>query len=199
MRTRRIALITALVVGLIGTTAGVAVAKRAPEGFRNVNVKDAGFKVAIPDDWEVLNLTREDVEDAFENLEENAPNIAEAFPGGIADLFAQNVVLYAATEGDEVNPNMNVIFSEGEGLPSTDEVESQLLTIVDEVKVREVRVDGQDAIRAVYDLDLGTAVVHGVQYQIASDDGLLGFTFTTSVDDPMTSTVKKMAKSIDLA
>ena len=198
MRTRRIALVVTLVLGLIGTTTGAALAKRAPEGFRNVNVKEAGFKIAIPDEWEVINLSKGDVDAAFDNLVDEVPEFEEQFPRGISDLVAQNVALFAAIEGDNFNPNLNVIHDEGGSLPSVDELEQQLLTVVDEVEISEVRVDGVDALRAIYRLQLEDTVAQGVQYQVEGDAGLLGFTFTASTEDPLTKTFRKMAKSIDL-
>jgi hypothetical protein len=109
------------------------------------------------------------------------------------------VVLYAIDPAEVFSPNINVVAQSGfDELPSVEDLEANLQTIVPDPNVSESRLAGSDALKATYELDLAGTTVQGIHYLVLGENGLLGFTFTASADDPQTKIFKKMIKSIEL-
>ena len=203
MPRRRLAILLALMLGLAGATAGVAHAaapEKAPEGYRTVKVKKAGFSIAVPDDWSVLNLTRGDIDDVFEELERESPEIANQLPADAQALVAQNIVLFAIEEGDgDFGANVNVLrVPGGTDDPTIEDIQTQLSGIAPDAVVTETTVGGAPAIKAVFEIAAPAGQAALVQYAMAGEEDGLVFTFTALASDPHTRIFRTMARNIKL-
>lgn len=187
MRVRRVAVLVMLAVGLmISTTAtvGADTARKAPPGFKTVKVKKAGFSIAIPKGWTVLNVTRKDIDDIFDKLRKTAPELANQLPDNVADLTAQNIVLLAFSDEATNNftANVNVLVVPGvTGPPTIEDIAPSVRSIAtDTAEFSETTVAGEDAVKAEYNLSSGAIEAHLIQYVVTGPRGGLAFTFTTA-------------------
>jgi len=202
MRIRRVALLAMLTVGLVlSTTAsvGAEAASKVPPGFKTVKIKKAGFSIALPKDWQVLDVTRRDAANLLASIKKKFPGLASQLPAGVSDLIAQNIVLLAVSDKAD-GTNVNVLLIPGVTDPPTiDDIATPVRSIASgEPKFSEVTVAGEDAVKAEYDLNRSGLRPHLIQYAVTGNRGGLAFTFTASQSNPNTEEFAKMVKSIKL-
>jgi hypothetical protein len=179
-------------------TAGVASA--APKGFRTIQVDDAGFSIAVPKSWATVDLTAENAEELLETARETSDALGAQLSGNVSDYRSQNVVLLGADKKAEAFvTNLNVInVQDVTDAPTVDDVASQVESLAPDAEVGETTVDGEPAIRAQYELSRGNISASLTQIALSGPNGALVITFTASQDDPQTSRISKMIKSLKL-
>jgi hypothetical protein len=202
MKVGRVVLSAVVAVAMtfaLGATALADVSTAAPDGFRNVKVKAAGFKIAIPEEWETVNLTKADADELFAELREQAPELSAQLPSDVSDLIAQNAVLFAIDPEaeDGFASNLNVLEVPGvSDDPTIDDVRGQFESIADEVEFEETELDGKPAVRTDYVLAVGGSEVRGVQYVVLGPNGGLVFTFTAGNTGDVPEEFETMVESV---
>jgi hypothetical protein len=164
-----------------------------PEGF--TEVQGEGVSLAVPEDWEGVDLSEEDFEEVFEEAAEANPEMADALEGQAAQLAAEGAVLFAINpEVDSFADNVNVVEAPG-SVPSVSALEAQAQDIVDSfggelVGTEEVELPAGEALRVEYTLDLNASdgtplTAQGVQHYVLGEDGAYVMTVTLSEEgDP---------------
>ena len=205
MRVRRVAVFIMLAVGLVVSptaTVGAEAPQKAPPGFKTVKIKSAGFSIAIPKDWTILNITSKNIEKIVDNAREVAPGVVAQLPD-IDDLLAQNMVLIALSDetSSDFRPNVNVLVQPEVTSPATPEgLLAEIRTIAEPgVGITLTTIDGEDAVRATYRLDADAIELQVTQHFVTGARGGLTVTFTgVNGDDSFDEDFDAMADSIKL-
>ena len=202
MRAARFGIVALVTTLVMATTLGVeAQASRpeAPSGFKTVTIKKAGFSIAVPKAWVVLDVTRKDVSNIFSELKKRFPKLAASLPTNVESLVAQNIVLLALEQGASFHSNVNVLRIPGiTQAPTITDIEASAKQVSPTATLSKTKVAGVSAVKVTYQLMSGTIPVATTQYALLGPKGGLSFTFTAAQDDPHTSVFSKMVKSIKL-
>jgi hypothetical protein len=211
MGARRISLVLLLVLGTVFAATDLAAAlspstatAKPPDGYHTVRIKKAGFSMAVPDTWLVLDATSKRFVEEMQKAAEANPKLAPL----LEQLDTSSSKLYAA---DATNPT----FSNNVQVLSTDEdksvitqpkaVEAQLKSLgpLENVEVHQTKVAGRRALEAFATLDVNSpdgALLHAYSrsFLVPVKKGLLQIVFTTQDDGRQNATVQTMIDSFNL-
>ncbi|MGE3620781.1 MAG: hypothetical protein AB7L84_09990 [Acidimicrobiia bacterium] len=151
-----------------------------PAGFEVV--EGDGVSIAVPGEWQGLDLTAGDIEAILDEVESNNPEMADVLGSQAQALLSQGAVLFAiAPPEDDFSDNVNVIEVPGR-VPSFDEMEDQIEGIISSFggeleDTSRVEVPAGAALRVLYSAEFAGAdgapvAVQGVQYYVVADDDL---------------------------
>jgi hypothetical protein len=206
MRSRAIVLTLAVTIGVVASAAPVTAKGRRSDpapaaGYETVTVKKAGFRVSVPEEWQKIDLTRDDAEQLLETLREQAPELADSIPADAVSAAAANIKLFAISP---TGSNFNVIVTpDVQFLPTPDEIEStvedQFGTVATDISAKRTRVDGKKAVKGTYVIPIQERELRFTQYIVVGNKGGLVLTFTFPTGDAAAAdTIKTIIKSVQL-
>jgi hypothetical protein len=201
-------------LGLVGPSA-VAEPNPLPPGYHAVSVKKAGFSVAVPDSWAVLDLTQKPLKAHVKDLAQNHPALADYFSsdGFSHDTALPYTALFAA-DGTTTAPtpdNLRVEHYRQPGERLVDAMKHIGSTLkragLQDIEVAKTKVAGRTGIEATGFLNLGPYPVHESSYFVPEHAGYFvpgraGFlyvlVFVTQADSRQDPVVQTMIQSFTL-
>lgn len=161
----------------------------APPGFK-VHSNDADeFALAIPESFEVIDVSAGDLDEIIERLSEANPGLAD-MADQIKSIFSSGGKLVAidpdASEG--FSDNLNIIVTPGTGdvtsLTAQEQIRQQIETFATNVEFDEVQAHGRSILTASYEATInrpdGTpALFYGRQAYIPAGGRVWVLTFST--------------------
>lgn len=185
-----------------------------PDGLPNdwIEHEERSIRIALPRDWQVVDLTSDDAQAAFADLQRNHPQMADIIGSPEAMLSA---TLWAfGPENNDFADNLNIRRSALGAGRTTDvqwDVLDLLLKQLGEAGFTEVsseaslRIDGLPAARVFYTLPMATGdeaipTIRGHQYLILSDSDIWILSYSTIREHEarMTTIFEKSARSFRL-
>ena len=189
----------------VAPTTTTTIVDTAPDGFVTARVPDVGFSIALPEDYRVVDLSQDELDELLEEdlFDNELLNVAVESVIGAGDAF----ILWAfdfANGSIMFVPNLNVIRTERTPF---DEIDI-MLDLIDTI----YETSGGEAILAEeFDTDLGDAVYaeaffdfgdgtgsYAVQLVLLTDDHVysITFSFLNSIGDEQRDAVLTSLASI---
>ena len=189
--------IAGLALALVAPEASANVAT-PPDGYHTVTVKKAGFSMAIPDTWLVVDATSKNFRDQMQKVadanpqlgplvEQVDPSFSKLFAADQTNLTFSNNVQVVAVDYDK-----SVISQ-----PKAVKAGLEALETFQDIEVTKTKFAGRRAlgVHATFDVNSpeGTSVrVHSTSYLVAAKKGVLQIVFSTLEDGRQDPTVQTM-------
>ena len=186
-------------------------------GWTLASVKNEGFAIGLPPGWVKFDLSQNDIQSGFSEMQQANPSLASSLSGEMASMAAQGIKLFAVDKyGNFASTgfatNLNVIKLPLPGDVSLDELSQKA---VDEIKQQlhtdtpiqffknRMDLNSGEALRLQYTINInkptgGSLDVSFTQYLAVADGSYYVVTFTTTDNEFPTyaSAFDKSAKTL---
>jgi hypothetical protein len=175
---------------------GVVTAASEP-GSHVTTVKKAGFSIAVPEAWAVIDLTKKQAASLLKGVRKKFPQLANELPDDLKAL-GQNIKLLAVdTATGDLRGNMNAALDRAStALPPKSEIQEgyKKAGLEPDAEIVDAKIGG----RSGYEVNMPTTAQR--QLWVIGDRGLLIFSFSSSTtDDPRDDpVVAAMMNSVQL-
>ncbi|MFE3452760.1 hypothetical protein ACFXJ8_27930 [Nonomuraea sp. NPDC059194] len=161
-----------------------------PEGFERIGSDANGVTVAVPDEWDAIDLTKDDIEKLLERSDLSDEQ-KERVKQDTQTLAANKAVFAVDRQSTKASPtgfitNLNAFCQPGQD--SAEQLMDANTKGLEEfgAKVSEatkVQIAGGEAARILYTLPVGNIEIKGTQFHVPTSDTVCTVTLSTDQDD----------------
>lgn len=163
--------------------------------------EETGLTLEIPAEWMNVPMDAGTMSEGLDSLDlpDDQAGLVESSIGALGDLDGAIMAVDTSTIGAGVATNVNAYCVPNDGSVGDGNLEAAielgLGAVAADVEVEEVSVDGVQAARATYSLDMAQVQGFGVQYMFLDDGDICWVTFT-GTDESQSGQFEEMAATI---
>lgn len=172
-------------------------------GSNVIGGEETGLTLEIPDEWVDVPMDADTMSEGLDSLDlpEDEAGMIESSIGALGDLDGAIMAIDPATLGASVATNVNAYCVPNDGSVGENNLEAAvelgLGSVAGDVEVEGTTVDGVQAARATYTLDMAQVQGVGMQYMFLNGDDICWVTFT-GADESVSGLFEEIAATIDV-